>query len=321
MAKPGFLYFALFVFLAVFGLLAWTNLASGDLTQMVFFSVFAFFFLGILYLIFRYSFALSKKLKGTEGPYDEEYNELTPHLLPLLRENWRKKKAVKTAIFRVLCDAVFQEYSFDENAGISQNEALFTKWQGKVRKFNSYARVDLIRSNFSCALSLVEYEIQKSKEVKKTQAILVVMDFRKTFQGAYYLMPDIFELGGSNVLSRQMQKGIAAMVESATGYREIRLEDQRFEEYYMVFGKDDVETRFILAPSLMDKLADLAERIGLTPHIGFLDNKMYLQLDQFEMMRWNLETSKAYYRRVHIFLKELEHLANWMEQTKGIWRA
>jgi hypothetical protein len=94
-------------------------------------------------------------------------------------------------------------------------------------------------------------------------------DFHKHFRGFTLVLPDTAErlLGH---LGQQLQ-GVAA---GGTGWQLVALEDVEFERAFVVYGTDQVEARYILSLSLMQRLLDLRRRLGGDLRVAFVDDQV-----------------------------------------------
>ena len=61
--------------------------------------------------------------------------------------------------------------------------------------------------------------------------------------------------------------------------QEIHLEDPRFKEKFIVFGTDQVEARYVLSPSIMEKVVALKEKFNRSISISFQNRQMYLAVE------------------------------------------
>ena len=56
----------------------------------------------------------------------------------------------------------------------------------------------------------------------------------------------------------------------------IKLETSQFEDEFVVYGEDQVETRFILTPSFMEKMVRLQKKLCKRIEFSFVNDRMYL---------------------------------------------
>lgn len=81
------------------------------------------------------------------------------------------------------------------------------------------------------------------------RGLLMIYEFPKRFQGRTVVVPDATWLGNMIVgLGREGER--------------VRLEDPRFERMFEVYSNDQVEARYLLTPTFMERLQRLAENTG-----------------------------------------------------------
>ena len=56
----------------------------------------------------------------------------------------------------------------------------------------------------------------------------------------------------------------------------IQLEDPEFEKEFVVYGKDQIEARYILSLSLMQRILDFKRKTGQKIFLSFIDSKVFI---------------------------------------------
>lgn len=73
----------------------------------------------------------------------------------------------------------------------------------------------------------------------------------------------------------------------------IRMENPEFEKYFAVYAHDDVEARYLLSPSLMERMVELRERFDSRIAFSFTDSCMNIAIPStrnfFEMPDGDLD--------------------------------
>lgn len=90
---------------------------------------------------------------------------------------------------------------------------------------------------------------REKKTVTVFEGLLLMCSFEKPFTAHTLVMSDATWLGNKLV-------GLSKRGERVT------LEDPRFERAYEVYSEDQVEARFLLNPTFMERLTELANRLG-----------------------------------------------------------
>jgi len=112
----------------------------------------------------------------------------------------------------------------------------------------------------------------KRKEQYTTifKGVFFVADFNKNFNGYTLVLPDTAEkmLGkfGQN-LQAFSSKGEL-----------IKLEDPEFEKEFCVYASDQVEARYILSPSLMQRIVEFKRKWDTKVYLSFRDSKVYIAI-------------------------------------------
>jgi len=112
----------------------------------------------------------------------------------------------------------------------------------------------------------------KRKEQYTTifKGVFFVADFNKDFNGYTLVLPDTAEkmLGkfGQN-LQAFSSKGEL-----------IKLEDPEFEKEFCVYASDQVEARYILSPSLMQRIVEFKRKWDTKVYLSFRDSKVYIAI-------------------------------------------
>lgn len=139
--------------------------------------------------------------------------------------------------------------------------------------------------DFQFSELLCQYETGSGKNRRTVTAFrgfFFVGDFHRDFYFRTQIRPDLAEsLFG--VLGRGLQR-------MGNGSRLVDLEDQEFEQMFVVTGDDQVEARYILTPVFMEKVKEFRKRVGNDIHLSFVNGKMLLAIetshDYFEPSVW-----------------------------------
>lgn len=100
------------------------------------------------------------------------------------------------------------------------------------------------------------------------KGIIFVADFNKHFNGVTILKPK--DLG--NRISAWFSTSIFNFGDKDL----LILENQYFQDHFIAYGTDQVESRYILTPSLMEKISILNERVDDCVSISFTNSNMYI---------------------------------------------
>jgi hypothetical protein len=103
------------------------------------------------------------------------------------------------------------------------------------------------------------------------KGLFFIADFNKHFQGQTVVLPDTAE---------KLFGGFGKMLQSWNAARAdlIQLEDPEFEREFVVYGSDQIEARYILSTSLMQRILDFQHKTGTKIHLSFTGSKVYVAL-------------------------------------------
>jgi hypothetical protein len=117
-----------------------------------------------------------------------------------------------------------------------------------------------------------EYESGSGKNKSRRtvfKGLFFIGDFNKHFTCQTIVLPDTAEnLFGSfgklfqswNVLRGQL----------------IKLEDPEFERYFVVYGNDQIQARYILSTSLMERIVNFKKKTGQRIYLSFVGSKVFV---------------------------------------------
>ncbi|MDR0660931.1 MAG: DUF3137 domain-containing protein [Prevotellaceae bacterium] len=110
-------------------------------------------------------------------------------------------------------------------------------------------------------------------EVSVFSGSMFIAEFNKSFKKPVY----VFSKKALGIVSSEL---------SYTGDK-VRLEDPDFDKQFAVYSPDQIEARFILTPSMMERLKALRRKMGNNVNIVFANNNIYIAnnngKDRFEI--------------------------------------
>jgi hypothetical protein len=111
----------------------------------------------------------------------------------------------------------------------------------------------------------------RSEWVTVFRGTFIIADFNKNFTGATFVLPDSAQrfLGGIGQSLQSLDRRRGELV---------KLEDPEFERRFVVYATDQVEARYILSTSLMQRILDFQTRAKQTLHIAFIHSSVFLAL-------------------------------------------
>ena len=193
----------------------------------------------------------------------------------------RYKYAYKSSVIPRLLSLIDPGLSYDATGGISSSTFVATELFSTTP--DRYRTEDLIHGIYEKTfLQLAEIDAEEkhtttdSKGNTRTsyvtifKGLLLIADFNKHFQGRTFVFPDKAESILGN-FGRLFQK-LGGRSETDL----IRLEDPDFENAFAVYSTDEIEARYILSTSMMQRLLQMRERFGKSVRIGFKESSIVL---------------------------------------------
>jgi len=143
------------------------------------------------------------------------------------------------------------------------------------------------------------------------KGLFFVGDFNKEIKGTTVVHPDVAE----RLLGRvgKMLQSFSTVLGSS---ELIKLEDPEFEKYFVVYGDDQVEARYILTPNLMRRILEFRKVTGHGLHLSFRGQNVYVGIssdhDMFEprVFRtvWSKRLIKSYVADMAMAMGVVEEL-------------
>lgn len=168
-------------------------------------------------------------------------------------------------------------------------EHLFIESSLFMRTPDRYKGEDLVegmvgKTNLAFSELHAEYKTEHydSKGRRRTQwhtlfkGIFFIADFNKHFTGRTIVLPDSAEKAFGSLIGNFFQKM------NFTRGKLIKLENVAFEKEFAVYGDDQIESRYILTPELMERLLDFKKKTKTQLHISFIASRMFVGLSTME---------------------------------------
>jgi hypothetical protein len=115
------------------------------------------------------------------------------------------------------------------------------------------------------------------------RGLFIIADFNKQFNGITLVLPDVEQklLGWFG----QTLQGLSAKLGLQPGEL-VKLEDPEFERAFKVYSTDQIEARYILTPSLMERILRFRQRTQSEIRLAFIASRLYVAIptthDYFE---------------------------------------
>jgi hypothetical protein len=154
-----------------------------------------------------------------------------------------------------------------------------------------------------------EYKVSSGKNTSWHtifKGLFFIADFNKHFHGRTYVYSE------SNPQLGFFTKMFSSF---AWNLEKVKLESAEFENRFVVYSNDQVEARYILTPSFMERLVKLQDMMGDTVSYSFVDTNVYVAIPirdkLFEPSVFSpnkYESLGHYYNTIHIVFDVIDEL-------------
>jgi hypothetical protein len=187
---------------------------------------------------------------------------------------------VRSAILEPIITFWDPSFRYEPHRSISREEFEASRlYAGEV--FNTYAGEDFVTGRHGetafrfCEIHAKHVTRRKKRTETRTvfDGLFFVADFNKSFRGQTLVLPDTAErtLGSFG-------RAFQSLASRGAGMQLVELECPEFERAFVVRTTDPVEARYLLSPSLMQRIRAFHDNTGSKLRIGFLRGRVYVAL-------------------------------------------
>jgi len=212
---------------------------------------------------------------------------LFPFILGIGTFFWAKKYfskdftfEFKDKIIHPLIQQIDSSFVYSKTASIPQSTFRQSKLFKKgIDRYNGNdlvrGKIDGVKLHFSDVHA--EYETRDSKGNPSWhtifQGLFISAEFNKNFKGQTTVLPDSAE--------KTFGKVIGGWLQSKNMNRNdlVKMDDPEFEKYFVVYGSDQIEARYILTHSMMKRILAFKKRSSVPLYISFTHQHIYLALE------------------------------------------
>jgi len=132
------------------------------------------------------------------------------------------------------------------------------------------------------------------------KGLFFIADFNKNFKGRTVVLPDT-----AQKLFGRLGQSLQSMNLSRADL--VKMEDPDFEREFVVYGTDQVEARYILSTSLMQRILAFRREVNLPVYIAFVSSSVHLAIDtKKNMFEPRLFRTLLDYELVREYLEDLQ---------------
>lgn len=142
------------------------------------------------------------------------------------------------------------------------------------------------------------------------KGLFIVSEFNKNFIGKTVVLPDSAQNSFGNVIGSWLQSKNSSRDEL------VKMDSVEFEKEFVVYSSDQIEARYILSHSLMEKFIQLKNRSQRRVSISFVGSKIYIAIsydkDLFEPVVFSSllehKTAMEYVKTLHLAIGVVKEL-------------
>lgn len=219
-------------------------------------------------------------------------------------------KKYKSTAFPLLLGFLFDEYNYLENQRISAvvlNKSMLINDYITITEGDDYMKFTLDDTD----IMLSEIHALNIYQDSIFNGIFISASFNKDFTSKTFLFPkDI--ISSINHIEKQV----------FSDFKKVKLEDSEFANEFLVLSSDQIEARYILTTSLMQRILDYKEKINKKISLSFVDNRLYCAIpdqinpfmpESFEEINFN------YINTIYEHIKAYTDLIEDLHLNVRIW--
>ena len=100
-----------------------------------------------------------------------------------------------------------------------------------------------------------------------------MFNFNKKFHGKTFVLPDNTETKFGALVGNWLQSKTSSKGEL------VKMDNHKFEQEFVVFSSDQIEARYILTPSMMERLLEFKRKCIHPFSISFIDDCIHIAID------------------------------------------
>lgn len=250
--------------------------------------------------------------------------------LAIRRFNKKKifRDEFKREVIKKIITFIDENLSYDYQSRISDTEfyksKIFTTSADRSRGEDLiYGKIDKTDIKFS-ELHL-EYKTTSTDSNGNTReqwhtifkGVFFIADFNKHFNTETIVLPDGLERVFGK-FARKLQN-----IGKRKGKKLIHLENPEFEKYFKVYADDEIESRYLLTPALMDRILTLKKTSNIKISFSFIDSNIYMALpilkNLFEPRIFNNNYSYEFLKESFSYLITFISIVDELNLNTRIW--
>jgi hypothetical protein len=135
--------------------------------------------------------------------------------------------------------------------------------------------IDGVKIEFSDLHAQKKHKDSKGRTSWSTifQGLYIISEFPKHFHGQTFILPDSAQKTFGSLLGNWLQSNNFMRGEL------VKMDDIAFEREFVVYSQDQIEARYLLSHSLMQKILELRRKSAHPLSIAFVGNHIYIAIE------------------------------------------
>ncbi len=190
-------------------------------------------------------------------------------------------KEFKNRIIKPLINEIDENLNYTPSLHVSQR--LFEKSKLFISKPDEFSGNDFVQGKID-AIPIQFSDIHAQKEDKFAdydeskletifQGLFIVAEFNKHFQAQTIILADLAQNTFGDLIGSWLQS------KNVTRDTLVKMDNVEFEKEFVVYSTDQVEARYILSHSLMQRLLDFKKKSSHPVHISFIDKSIHIAVE------------------------------------------
>ncbi|MFA6195531.1 MAG: DUF3137 domain-containing protein [Sulfurimonas sp.] len=185
----------------------------------------------------------------------------------------------KNKIIEPLIHAIDEKLTYSSDSHMPQHlferSELFTSKPDKISGNDLVqGEINGIKIEFSDLHVQTKHKNSKGKDEWQTlfRGLFIVSEFNKNFNGKTIVLPDTAQSTFGNLLGGWLQSKNFVRDEL------VKMDDTEFEKEFVVYSNDQIEARYILSHSLMQRLLSFKKKSKHPVYISFIGDSIHMAI-------------------------------------------
>lgn len=241
----------------------------------------------------------------------------------------KNMKIYKEKVMTLLIKSIDETFEYKYSDGIDietfKSSSIFSKG---IYEYNSEDLIRGIIGKTPLTFSKVHAESKPSSTKSKGEpqttrhtifkGIFFKADFNKNFKFLTVIRHDSME-----EIIGNFAKTIQSVSTTFSDLKLVKLENTEFEDNFEVYSEDPVEARYILSPTMMEKILNIKKTLGYKIEISFLNSQIFIAIhideNLFEPKLEKISTELSSLYKYYDIIKNVVEIVEQLDLNTRIW--